>query len=343
MLLKKCPDLLHRHIHPALHITGRRIGGIIGNAFIVDEAVGIQVPEEPGHFKDHAPAEGFISHGPDQDRRMVLVPLIAAYNTVPQGRKPYLIIPGDRIYGPAAGHFDLPARGRCLSAAQKGIRPGPVGLHIVLCDEVDPVFVTETVQERRIGIMARPDRIDIVPLKKSQVLPDQLLTESGPSRIAGKLMPVHTFENDPFAVEEHQAVLQFEAAESHFFMDPFHCRAALGMQGNIKVIQGGIFRTPQRRCADRFQDHIILLVVDLAGEDRPSVLLQTVPGKAVEMPFHALFFRKMKTDLQLCALQGFVYERADLQVPHMHLRYRIQINVPENTREPEEILVLQPA
>ena len=82
MLSEEFFHIFHARIHLAFHIAGRLISAVIENSLIMYKTVRIYCTEFFGHIKNDFSAVGFISHRPDQDRRMVFIPLIAGVHAV---------------------------------------------------------------------------------------------------------------------------------------------------------------------------------------------------------------------------------------------------------------------
>ena len=135
---------------------------------------------------------GFVSDRPDQDRGMILVPLIAGIHPVQHHRKVLHPVPRYGIFRPL-----LPLLHH---------EPDPVALHIVFRDEIEPELIAEPVEKGGIRIMAGPDRIDIVSLHEEEI-PPHILLPHGPSPVRGELVPVRSEKDDAPPVETHKAVL----------------------------------------------------------------------------------------------------------------------------------------
>ena len=198
MLLQKLLYRLRGRIHLALHIAGPGPGPVVEDPLIMNEAVGIKGAEPVRHISDHSSSKGLVAHGPDQDRGMVLVSLIAGIDAVQQKLAPPLIIPGDNA-GSRQSRFSG--------------RPAGVGLHVVFRDQIQAQFITEAVEGRGIRIMTGADSVDIVLLHQNEIPAGDLCRDS-PAAVAGKFVPVHAAENDPLPVQAHQPVLHLKSAET---------------------------------------------------------------------------------------------------------------------------------
>ncbi len=155
------------------------------------------LPEVLCHRQDVLPRIRLIAAGPEQNRHMVFIPLKHRLCPVQHTGFPFLMI---------ARH--IPGR---LHHAQ--LLPGAVAFHICLIHHIDAVFVTHLIPYCLVGIMAGTDRIDMVSAeylhRRLHILP-----ANHPAMTGIPLMAVHAFNHQALPVQQHQAVLQFEAAET---------------------------------------------------------------------------------------------------------------------------------
>ncbi len=98
MFRKELPDSIDRRIHLAFHITGGAISSVVENTFVMDKPVRVQSVKQSGHLKQIAAAIRFVSDRPDQDRSMVLVPLIAGSHSVQKDGQPLFFIPRQDVF-----------------------------------------------------------------------------------------------------------------------------------------------------------------------------------------------------------------------------------------------------
>ena len=261
---------------------------------------------------------------------MILVSLIAGIHAVKKDRLPFLMI----------------SRNDILCAGALLIRPRAVGFHIVLRNQIQSVFIAETVQLRVIRIVAGADGIDVVALHNRKIAAHLLLAHPGAAIVAGKFMPVDAVEDNPLPVQAHQTILHFKTAESDLFMDEFHCLSGLCMQNQIQIIQLRILRRPERRLRHPFRDLIVLFVVRFSGKNDSSILFQAVLRVSIDVLFPLEVLRglcQLQIQDKVCLCAGRIQKRPDFQILHMYLRNRVQIDIAENSAEAVEILILQPA
>jgi len=126
------------------------------HAFIVDGACRVERPEQLGHLENDLAAKGLVAAGPDQDRRVVFVPLDQRVDAIEQQVLPFEMVTRQDRLNPFARE---PAH-----------VPGTVGLHVRFIDHIEAIFVAEMVEARIIGVMAGPDRIDVVALHGQDVV-----------------------------------------------------------------------------------------------------------------------------------------------------------------------------
>ena len=190
-LLQKGLDRLRGRIHLALHVAGLRPGAVVEDPFVVHRTVGVERPEAVRHVADDGPAEGLVAHGPDEDRGMVFVPLVAGVDAVEQQLQPSFIV---ARHDPGGGKTGL-----CR-------RPAGVGLHIVFRDQIKAELVAQPIEGGRIRVVAGADRVDVVLLHQDEVLPGDLVRHDAPA-VAREFMAVHAAEHNALPVEAQKAVL----------------------------------------------------------------------------------------------------------------------------------------
>ena len=127
--LKVCLHLRRLCVHAALHITGLIEFTVPEDALIVNQPGWIPLLKILRHGENIFARVRLISTGPDQDGRMVLIPLqhglCAVHHALLPLRKASRHVPG-RLTGPH-------------------LLPGAMTLQIRLVDQIDPVFITELI------------------------------------------------------------------------------------------------------------------------------------------------------------------------------------------------------
>ena len=162
------------------------VPAVMEHPFIMHQPGVIQLAEQLGHFIDYASPKGLIPTRPDQDRRVVLIPLIAGVHTVQHHRLPFLPIPWN-------GCFHA-----CHPLQDQGF-PGSVAFQIVLSNHIQPIFVAKRVNAGVIGVVAGPYGIDIITLHGDNILQDFPICHCTPC-LRAKFMAVYAFKHDPFPV-----------------------------------------------------------------------------------------------------------------------------------------------
>ena len=320
VLRQELLDRFHCRIHLAFHVAGIIVTAVVDNPLVMHQAGGIFLPVEPGHLIDILAAEGFISAGPDQNRRMVFISLVHGIYPVQHHIQPFRMIagyhPGEiRIAGPQAV-------------------PGSVGLQIVFRDHVKPVFVTQIINAHRIRIMTGTDGVDIVLLHSDDIL-HQFLPGYAPSCPGTELMAVHAFKHDTFSVKGHDMILHLKTAEAYPLGDHLCQLSLLIIYFQGQIIQIGFLRAPQKRLFHLH--HIDAFLCQIRFQ---CFHCFPIPG---EGHTHLSCLCGLCHDFQIRMGKGIVQQRPHPQIRHMDLRNGVQIHIPVNTGEPEEILVLAPA
>ena len=114
--------------------------------------------------------------------------------------------------------------------------PAAVCLHVCLRDHVQAIDIREAVYDRRVRIMAGPDRIYVMSLHDLDVMND-ILPARGPACIAGKLMTVDTVEHYSPAVQLHDAVLHLKMPEARVLTGCLNDLSVLCSKGKPQLIQ----------------------------------------------------------------------------------------------------------
>ncbi len=148
-------------------------------------------------------------------------------------------------------------------------------------------------------------------------------------------MAVGPVEADAFAVEQHQAAPDLEAAQAHLLRHRLHPYAVPVKHLDGQAIQAGGLRAPQPGIVHG-QDGLSLRRERNVGTcNLPLSVVQAAYGMARAHRLHG--------NAHLAGGEIIAERRGDLQVPDMHFRDGIQIYLTEEAGEPEEILVLHPA
>ena len=316
---KEFLDLFHRCVHLALHIAGIIVAAILEDAFVMYQSRRIFLAEKLRHFINIFSSERLISAGPDQDGRMIFVPLVHGIHTVQHHRKPFrFVIWHNEIFIPVH---------------RIGI-PASVALQVRLINQIQTVFITESVDQRGVRIMACPHCIDVVLLHDGQVF-SKLLFRYMSSAHRAEFMPVNPFEDNSLTVQCHDAVFHLKSAESHFLRNDFHQSAGGVCHGNRQVIKIRLFRTPERR------------MIDLPGKDILSIqFLLFLEANFSVVRKHELCFSASPcpgADFQLRLFQRLIRNCADSEITDMDFRHRVQVDIPVKPGEAVEVLILTPA
>ena len=138
VLLEERLDVRRLRIHLTFHIARCRIAAIPENPLVVDEACGVDAAKVFAHLVDVTPAAGLVAARPDEDARVVLVPLVHRLCTVKHSGQPLCTI---------AGHGMLVLRTCSV------LHPRAVRLEIRLIDHVESVDIAQLIETAAIRIM----------------------------------------------------------------------------------------------------------------------------------------------------------------------------------------------
>ncbi len=324
MLLQERPHAGHRGIHLAFHIGGIIVAAVVEDAFVMHQPGVIQLPEALTHGEGHLAADGFVADAPNQDAGMVLVPVIGGIDAIQHGGKPILTIPRQ-------GKIQL------LPGIDKDFIPHAVAFQIVFCNEINAQLIAKLIQSTVIRIMAGAQRIDVVPLHGQQIPADHFRFDR-PARLSAEVMPIHALEHDALTIQAHDAILHFKAAEAHLLTCHLAYLALSVFHGNIQAVQLRMLSTPLFRSFD-LHDRLrqVILSVDGSLHHRFRPIHQ---GKVNRMGTCAVNIRHNGQGSVFIVVIQF---GTDGKIPQVLLRQGVQVHIPKQTAEAEEILVLCPA
>ena len=228
----------------------------------------------------------------------------------------------------------------------------PVGLQVALVDHVEAQLVAQVVEPLRVRVVGAPDRVDVQPLGRQQVLPVAVLGD-GPAVVGVEVVPVDPVERDRGPVDEQLAVGDPQGPDPG--ADPQHL-AGLGrrlpagrrgaQQGHHLVEvrglrspgggHGDLDRDPGHRLADRgHPDH--------GGPARPAVLPAGLAQQQVDLgvdgSISGVGHRHLGDDGAVTG--GLVQGRTHLHVGHGHDRLGEEVDRSEDPAEEPHVLVLE--
>ena len=82
VLCQEFLDAFYRWVHLAFHITAAVVAAVMEYPFIMHQPGIVQFTETLGHLVNPLPAERLVPAGPDDNRRVVLVPLVTGIDAV---------------------------------------------------------------------------------------------------------------------------------------------------------------------------------------------------------------------------------------------------------------------
>ena len=201
--------------------------------------------------------------------------------------------------------------------------------------------------------MAGAHRIDIMPLHRQNIF-QRILPGNHPPALGAELVPVDSLKHNPLSIQIHNTVFYFKTPETDILQDHLlQCQVFI-INLDQKPIQIRRLRTPElrllqiqhipvfsRRQLVLFDRHTHILIRQLSPETASGL----IEGKT-DMPclFPAIPpVRNVQTKLQHAFLHILGQLGLRLHIPHMNLRCRIQIHIPENPGKTIKILILTPA
>ncbi len=164
-----------------------------------------------GHGRQAPAGTGLVAEGPEDDRRVVLVPLDHAGRAVQQGRGPAVVVDG--VVAPA-------------------LLGETVGLQVALVDDPQPVLVAQVEEGRVRRVVRGAHGVEVVPLHQQHVLAHGLQVERA-ALLRVPLVPVDALEEDGPAVDLDEAVLEHDRAEADAQRHPL----ALGRQHTVVEVR----------------------------------------------------------------------------------------------------------
>ena len=130
-----CKELLncfYRRIHLAFHITGIVVSSVVADTFIMYQTGRVILMEKLRHFIDIFSAKRFISAGPDQDCRMILVSLVHGVGTVKHHIQPFRFVVRNNM---------------SIILCKFRHIPGTMGFQVCLIDHINTIFITELIDQ----------------------------------------------------------------------------------------------------------------------------------------------------------------------------------------------------
>ena len=324
MLLQERPNARHRGIHLALHVGCIVVTAIMEDAFIMHQPGIIQLPEPLTHSEGHLAANGFVANAPDQDAGMVLIPMIGRINPIQHGSKPILTV---------ARQCEV----QLLPRIDEDFIPHAMAFQIVLRNQINAQLIAELIQSAVIRVVAGSQGIDVIALHGQQI-PANHLRLDGTAGLGAEVVTIHALENDALPVQAHDAVLHFKAAEAYRLPGYFAYLALSVLKRDVQAVQLRVLRTPLFRGLNVhhcFRQVIFPVHVCLGYHLRPIK-----QGKVHRVGTGSVNVRR---NGQSAVRIAVIQLSTDGNVLQMLLRQCVQIHIPEQAAEAEEILILCPA
>ena len=227
MLVEVAVDLLDRGIHAAVQVqvvvVDLLAGGREGSSLVMGQAGAVILLGPAQGLVQVRTHTGFVAHGPNHDAGAVLVPDDAVLHPV-QYRLAELHVLGDEVI---VGLVVFPV-----------LEHHAVALQVSLADQVEAVVVAHAGEQRRVGIVAGADGVDVVLFHQHQVSQHMVFVHRrAHHRVA--VVAVDAPELHLLAVDVHHLVGYVDLPHAHEFND------VLAGIAQLQCIQARVFRVPQ--------------------------------------------------------------------------------------------------
>ena len=307
-------DLRHGCVHIALDVRNVVKRGTVGvlctviriAALVMQKAGGVAAAEIRRHRGVVAPEPRLIAERPDHDRRMVLVPLVEPFGAVkirslPRGTVRE-VVPAELFNG------------------EKTVR-----LDIRLVNKVEAVFVAE-LRHARVGrIMTGADHVDVILLADREVA-EHCVHRCGIAEDGSAVVAVNAARLHRLAVQQHHAVAHLDAARADGQRDMLF--AVL----KAEVIQVRRLARPEGGIAEDKGD-------SPAVAARPGAAVRA--GGGAEARGRVLLQHAVKGHGENRRAEVIRQLTADRDVAHAAAVAEEQVDLAENARRAEHILILE--
>ena len=244
MLCQELFDICHGGIHLAFHIGGGRVFPVPENALVVHKAAGVSAAEVFAHLPQGLAAVALVAARPDEDGRVVFVPLQHGFGA------------GQHVFPPLrAGTGQRPF----IRTVRAQLLPCAVGFQIGLPDDIQAVFIAQGQEIGVVGVVAGAHGVDVVGFQVFHV-PQHLFPADRAPGAAAPLVAVHALEHDALAVQKHLAVFQLKFAQTDFQAGALH-ESALAQQSNLGLVQVRLLGAPQGGMLHRKSEGNVLYVL----------------------------------------------------------------------------------
>ena len=228
VFLEIAVDLLDGGIHAAVQVQVVLVDVLAlrreGGPLVVGQPGGIVALGPAQGLVEIAAHAGFVAHGPDQYAGPVFIANDAVLHAVQYGLAVFGVL-GQQVVA-------------VIGIVGAVLEHHAVALHVGLGNQVEAVFVAHAGKQRRIGIVAGPNGVDVVMLHQNQVA-QHLLLPHGAAQNGVGVVAVDALELDGLAVELYHAVFHANVPKA----DGLAERLAVVAQN--QSVQIGILRAPE--------------------------------------------------------------------------------------------------
>ena len=165
---------------------------VVGGLLVLDRTRGVERLDPVVAPFEVGAVAGFVARAPDDDRRVVEIPVYHA------------LVPVEV----SLGKVGIPGQILRLVVVEVAVR-----LDVGLVDDVESVAVAEIVPDGGVGVVTRADGIDVEAFHLADVA-DHLLAGHVITRVGLHFVPVDAFDEDRFAVDQQLPAADLDLAES---------------------------------------------------------------------------------------------------------------------------------
>ncbi len=265
-----------------------------------------------------------VAQRPPDDRRVVLVALDHPGDPIQVGGQP----------------------GRIVGEAVLRAEAVRVAFDVGLVHHVQAVLVAQGVPLGIVGVVRRPDGVDVVPFHQLDVAHHQGAIDGVP-RERAVLVAVHALHQDGLAVDEESAAADLDRPEADARGDNFERAPGSVLQRQERGIEVRCFRRPAVGGSHRERQRHRPLAPGRhrggRGNAAPHLaavcIEQLQRHRRRRCPSTAIRHRDRR--LQSRVDPRVIEDGPDLEVPHVRVGGAPQVHVPEDAAQPEHVLILE--
>ena len=315
-------NCIRTEVHPAVHI------GVVPVAFVMHKASGVNLVGAFTFRGKHVTVTRFVTEGPENNGRMVLVALHHGIHAVHSGGAPVVAIFRKVVVGAMA--FD-----------------------VRFVNHVDTILVAQIIHHRVVRVMGHAERIDIETLHENHVFFHAVVSDCT-AIIRIEFVAVNT-------VELHRHAVHEQTRSAVFFLD-FNLSKANLVTFNLDNLAGPVLerehcgievrsfgRPALRRRKREIEMHALFTSSTNARNLLGRGLDDFGTGSIVQGKLDSVFARLLTCRIidPNGRLQEAIFiiireSSINLEVLNVDLRHCVNINVTHNARKTDKVLVFEP-